>query len=371
MWKTPEVQLQSQLALKLWAELWTLSGSRLMKEAHWTLKSITPSIEKLPLLKTKEVELKFWSLVSRSLICWLLMPEVEKLDCSEEQVSGKLCWSKSWLTTLQRPTVDTQCSQEWEKEPVRETISTTKWLNRELLRSMDQGQDVLWSTDKWTNPQVLGPELDSRDSLWLSISEMRKGRMCCFSSIISSDSPRPVLKCPHCSDVSLQPWGISPPWQQIWEPCKKELLQPKKDPSPPCKPFTSQPMTWPTPPLQPPSPIWTQPLCWIEPWQNSEFTLQSILWTPPAECSTPTWLGKNTTSVQEEFRNCCRTTNLCRISLPFSEWTSFPKKTDWQWQEQEKCRSSWVNLSSWARCSREEKASSWVCKTPSQGSTLC
>ena len=131
-----------------------------MKEDQLILLKNTQFTEMPQLSINKVQELKFWLLVLRSSTCWLPMPEVVKLDFSEVPESEKLCWFKNWLTTSPRPTVVTPCSQEWVKEPEKETIFITKWLNQVSLKLTKLVPDALWSTDKWTSPQVLEPESD-------------------------------------------------------------------------------------------------------------------------------------------------------------------------------------------------------------------
>ena len=65
-----------------------------MKEVRLPLQFIILSIEK-PLPSINKIqEKKFWLLVSKSSIYWLLIPEEEKSVFLEEPVSEKPCWFK-------------------------------------------------------------------------------------------------------------------------------------------------------------------------------------------------------------------------------------------------------------------------------------
>jgi len=150
------------------------------------------------LSKIKDLELNYLSLVLKSSIFWLLMPEEEKLVFSEEPESEKLCWFKNLLITSLKLMVVIQSSPESEKEPEKEMIFITKWLHQELFTLMDLVLDVPWSMDRWTNP--LEPELESDLPVLpsLNISEMKKEKMSCCSLIIFSDLLKLVLKCLPC-----------------------------------------------------------------------------------------------------------------------------------------------------------------------------
>ena len=56
-----------------------------------------------------------------------------------------------------------------------------------------------------------------------NISEMKKDETFYSSSTTFSDSPRPVLRYLHCSDVFRQLWVTNLTWHLRWERCKKEF----------------------------------------------------------------------------------------------------------------------------------------------------
>lgn len=127
-------------------------------------------------------------------------------------------------------------------------------------------------------------ELDLLVLPLLNISEMKKVKMCFFSSTISSDLLKPVLKCLPCWDVFPLPSVINPLWLPIWELYKRELPPLKKDPLLQSKLFMSLPMILPIPPQLLLSLTWMLQLCLIEPLPNWEFILLSIPSIPPPEC---------------------------------------------------------------------------------------
>ena len=143
----------------------------------------------------KGLEPKSWSQVLKLLICLLPMQEVVKLDCSVELVSEKQSSFNNWSTTWLKLTVVIQSSLVWVKELEKVTISTTKWFNLVSLRLMGLDLDAHWFTVKWMNPQELELELDWLDLLLPNISEMKKEKMCCFSSTTFSDLLKLALKC--------------------------------------------------------------------------------------------------------------------------------------------------------------------------------
>jgi F-type H+-transporting ATPase subunit beta len=59
------------------------------------------------------------------------------------------------------------------------------------------------------------------------------------------------------------------------------------------------------------------------------FILRWTRWIPPRVFLIPTWLVPITTTPHARYREPCSATRSCVTSLPFSAWTSSPKRTSW------------------------------------------
>ena len=217
--------------------------------------------------------------------------------------------------------------------------------------------------DRWTSPPVLEPWLDLLVLPSLSISEMRKIKMCCFSLTTFSDSPKHALRYLLFLVESHQLSVINQLLLPILVNFKKELPPPSQDLLHQYKLSTYQQMIL-LIQLQPQhSHILMLQLCCPELWPNWVSIQLSIHLIQPQECLLQKLSDKSIMIAQEVSRNLSRITNPFKILLLFWVWMSCLKKIDLPSLEPERLRSSSHNLSKWLKCSlvcQEDSPSSLI-----------
>mmetsp|Transcript_11810 Transcript_11810/g.28638 ORF Transcript_11810/g.28638 Transcript_11810/m.28638 type:complete len:246 (+) Transcript_11810:878-1615(+) len=192
--------------------------------------------------------------------------------------------------------------------------------------------------------------------------------MCCSLLTISSDSPKPVLRCLPFLDVFPPLSVTSPLLPQIWVVCKNVLPPPPRDPLPPYKPFTCLLMILQI--LLPPQLLltWMPPLCFLVPLLSWVSTPLSIPLTPRLGCLIPVSLDKHTTKLPVPPKSFSKITRACKTLLLFLVWMNCRKMISSLSPVPVRSKSSCPNLSTSLKFSPVPRASLFLWTTPSKDS---
>ena len=121
-----------------------------------------------------------------------------------------------------------------------------------------------------------------------------------------------------------------------------------------------------TPPRRLRSPIWTPRPSFRAASSSSASTPPSRRWNPRRACSRPTSSANGITRPPRKCSAYCSATTSCRISLPFSAWTSSPRRIGKPFPVRAACSALCPSRSMWRRASPACPASSCTLRTRSR-----